>query len=237
MLKDWLSKWSIACGGVGACSKVLDWHCPSEKVPSRDCKSRLAFLSSFLNGDEIVCVGGRIKRAGIPFSSRHPIVLSPDNELSHLIVMDCHERLRHEGVEHVQNELRRQYSILCCCAAVRKILHRCSYCRRRRVTPEPPLMAGLPADRLQVAPAFSKVGVHFFEPLRVKHLRKQEKRYGCLFTCLVTRGVHLKVAHSLSTDSFIMSLRRFTTRRGKPTVIHSDNGTNFVGMNHEIQVS
>lgn len=98
-------------------------------------------------------------------------------------------------------------------------------------------MAGLPADRLQVAPAFSKVGVHFFEPLRVKHLRKQEKRYGCLFTCLVTRGVHLKVAHSLSTDSFIMSLRRFTTRRGKPTVIHSDNGTNFVGMNREIQVS
>ena len=96
-------------------------------------------------------------------------------------------------------------------------------------------MAGLPADHLQVAPAFSKVGVDFFGPLKVKHLRKQEKRYGCLFTCLVTRGVHLEVAHSLSTDSFIMSLRRFIARRGKPTVIYSDNGTNLVGANREIQ--
>ena len=73
-------------------------------------------------------------------------------------------------------------------------------------------MAGLPADRLQVAPAFSKVGVDFFGPLKVKHLRKQEKRYGCLFTCLVTREVHLEVAHSLSTDSFIMSLLRFIAK-------------------------
>ena len=72
-------------------------------------KSRLASLSPFLDGDEIVRVGGRIERADIPFSSRHPIVLSPDNELSRLIVMDCHEKLRHEGVEHVRNELRRQY--------------------------------------------------------------------------------------------------------------------------------
>ena len=149
--------------------------------------------------------------------------------------MDCHEKLRHEGVGHVRNELRRQYWILRCRTAVRKILHRCSYCRRRRVRPEPPLMAGLPADHLLVAPAFSKVGVDFFGPLKVKHLRKQEKRYGCLFTCLVTRGVHLEVAHSLSTDSFIMSLRRFIARRGKPTVIYSDNGTNFVGANHEIR--
>ena len=198
-------------------------------------KSRLASLSPFLDGDEIVRVGGRIERADIPFSSRHPIVLSPDNELSRLIVMDCHEKLRHEGVEHVRNELRRQYWILRCRTAVRKILHRCSYCRRRRAKPEPPLMAGLPADRLQVAPAFSKVGVDFFGPLKVKHLRKQEKRYGCLFTCLVTRGVHLEVAYSLSTDSFIISLRRFIVRRGKPTVIYSDNGTNFVGTNREIQ--
>ena len=61
--------------------------------------------------------------------------------------------------------------------------------------------------------------------------KKQEKRYGCLFTCLVTGAVHLEVAFSLSTDSFVMCLRRFIARRGKPTVIYSDNGTNFVGAN------
>ena len=64
-------------------------------------------------------------------------------------------------------------------------------------------MAGLPRDCLQIAPVFSKVGVDFFGPLKVKHLRKQEKRYGCLFTCLVTRAVHLEVAFDLSTDSIM----------------------------------
>ena len=97
------------------------------------------------------------------------------------------------------------------------------------------MMASLPYDRLQIAPAFSKVGVDFFGPLKVKHLRKQEKRYGCPFTCMVTRAVHLEVAFSLSTDSFIMCLRRFIVRRGKPTVIYSDNGTNFVGANCELR--
>ena len=134
-----------------------------------------------------------------------------------------------------RDPLRQQYWILRCQATVRKILHQCSYCRRRKAKPVPSMMASLPSDRLQVAPAFSKVGVDFFGPLRVKHLRKQEKRCGCLFTCLVTRAVHLEVAFSLSTDSFIMCLRRFIARRGKPTVIYSDNGTNFLGANRELR--
>ena len=108
---------------------------PEEKRKKK--KSRMASLSPLLDGDETVRVGGRIERADIPFSSRHPVVLSPDHELSRLIIMDCHEKLRHEGVEHLRNELRRQYWILRCRTAVRKILHQCSYCKRRRVKPLP----------------------------------------------------------------------------------------------------
>ncbi|XP_068739286.1 uncharacterized protein [Montipora capricornis] len=159
--------------------------------------------------------------ADIPFCSRQPIVPSPDREFTRLII------LKHEGVDHVRNELRQQYWILRCQATVRKILHQCSYCWRRRAKPVPPMMERLPYDRLQIAPPFSKVGVDFFGPLRVKYLRKEEKRCGCLFTCLVTRAVHLEVAFSLSTDSFLMCLRQFIARGGKPTVIYSDNGTNF----------
>ena len=198
-------------------------------------KSKLVSLSPFLDEHGIIRAGGRIERADIPFCSRHPVVLAPDHELTRLIIMNCHEKLKHEGVDHVRNELRLLYWILRCRATVRKILHQCSYCRRRKAKPEAPLMASLPYDRLNVAPPFSKVGVDFFGPLKVKHLRKQEKRYGCLFTCLVTRAVHLEVAFSLSTDSFIMCLRRFMARRGKPTVIYSDNGTNFVGANNELR--
>lgn len=51
-----------------------------------------------------------------------------------------------------------------------------------------------------------------------------------LFT---TRAVHLEVAGDLSTDSFIMALRRFRGRRGNPKTIRSNNGTNFVEANRE----
>jgi len=60
------------------------------------------------------------------------------------------------------------------------------------------------------------------------------KRYGVLYTCLTTRAVHIEVAHSLDTDSFINSLRRFVARRGPPKEFRTDNGTNFVGGEKEL---
>ena len=42
----------------------------------------------------------------------------------------------------------------------------------------------------------------------VKDRRKERKRYGPLFTCLVSRVVHIEVANSLETDSFLNALCR-----------------------------
>ena len=84
-------------------------------------------------------------------------------------------------------------------------------------------------------PTFLQHWCDYFGPLLVKERRSTVKRYGCLFTCIVTRAVHLEVAHSLETDSFIMALRRMMARRGKPRNIYSDNGINFVGAERELK--
>lgn len=92
--------------------------------------------------------------------------------------------------------------------------------------PEPPL----PSARLTTfTRPFTFVGVDFFGPISVAVGRRQEKRYGALFKCLVKRAVHIEIEYSLSTDSFIMCLRNFMLIRGTPNKIRCDNGTNFHG--------
>lgn len=76
-------------------------------------------------------------------------------------------------------------------------------------------------------PPFTFVGVDYFGPVLVKQKRSHEKRYGCIFTCLTTRAIHIEIAHSLDIDSFISAMRRFTARPGRPQLVCSDNGTNF----------
>lgn len=65
--------------------------------------------------------------------------------------------------------------------------------------------------------------------------RKQLKRYGVLFTCLVTRAIHLKVANSLETDSYINALRHFICRRDPVRQMCSDNGSSFTGARRELK--
>ena len=65
--------------------------------------------------------------------------------------------------------------------------------------------------------------------------RSRVKRYGCLFTCLVVRAIHIEIAHSLEASSFINALRRCIARRRKPEEIRSDRGTNFQGAERELK--
>eukprot|EP00112_Aurelia_sp_Birch-Aquarium-sp1_P025237 Seg83.6 transcript_id=Seg83.6/GoldUCD/mRNA.D3Y31 product="hypothetical protein" protein_id=Seg83.6/GoldUCD/D3Y31 len=96
-------------------------------------------------------------------------------------------------------------------------------------------MADLPSDRMQEAPPFPHCAVDYFGPFYIKEKRKELKRYGCLFTCLTSRAVHIEVSHTLETDSFIMALRRFINIRGNIRQLRSDWGTNFVGAERELR--
>lgn len=53
--------------------------------------------------------------------------------------------------------------------------------------------------------------------------------------CFFVKAVHLELVSDLTSDAFIAALRRFIARRGKPSLIRSDNGTNFVGANTELK--
>ena len=142
----------------------------------------------------------------------------------------------HSGKEFVLSLLRQKYWIIGARQIIRQIQRQCITCRKGFEPPCKQLMADLPFDRVTPdMPPFTFVGVDFFGPILVKIGRSEVKRYGCLFTCLTVRAVHIEVAHSLDADSFINAMQRFTCRRGQVSEIRSDNGTNFVGGEREIR--
>ena len=96
-------------------------------------------------------------------------------------------------------------------------------------------MSDLPSDRMQEAPPFTYCSVDYFGPFYIKDKRKEVKQYGSLFTCLASRDVHIEVADSLNTDSFIMALKCFVSLRGNICELRSDWGTNFVGAERELR--
>ena len=177
-----------------------------------------------------------MRHAPIEQEQRHPVILPKKHHVVDLIVRHYHLLSGHSGQEYVLSLIRKSYWIIKGRVAVRRVVNRCFTCRRGQAPPGVQKMADLPADRVTPnKPPFSFVGVDCFGPFWVKRARSQVKRYGVLFTCLATRAIHLEVAQSMDTDSFVNSMRRFIARRGIPEVMRSDNGSNFVGGNKELR--
>ena len=211
--------------------------CNSQEYAQINQASTLVKLTPIIK-DGVMRVGGRIDRAPIGYESRHPIILPNQHHLTTLIIRHHHTVSKHAGPMQVLVSLRQEFWIVKGRAAVKRELNKCIQCKKRLAKPETQIMAPLPAQRVTPCETpFTNVGVDYFGPLYTKSGRSTVKRYGCLFTCMSTRAVHLEVAHSMGQDSFLSALLRFIARRGKPKIMFSDNGTNFRGGEKELKES
>ena len=186
--------------------------------------------------DEKLRVGGRLENALIDYNSKHPLILPKDSPVSRLIIEYAHQSVGHLGTNTVLARVREKYWILGATKIIKGIINKCVVCRKYKAKTCDQKMASLPAERVSSCnPPFSHVGMDYFGPIEVKRGRTTMKRYGVIFTCLSIRAVHLEVAHSLSSDSCINTIRRFVARRGPVQLIWSDNGTNLVGAQRELK--
>ncbi|XP_062704179.1 uncharacterized protein LOC134286565 [Aedes albopictus] len=101
-------------------------------------------------------------------------------------------------------------------------------------------MGNLPSYRVQPAPAFTRTGIDFAGPFSTKSTTQARrpmvtKGYVCLFVCMSTRAIHIELVSNLSSEAFLAALRRFVSRRGLTSTIFSDNATNFVGADGELE--
>ncbi|XP_044754989.1 uncharacterized protein LOC123317724 [Coccinella septempunctata] len=196
-------------------------------------------LHLFCDEHGLIRVGGRLSAALLPYRHKHPVLLPKNSHLTHLIIDDAHYRLLHAGALATHSYIRRRYWILDGRNVVRNRLRRCNRCFSCKPRPLVQPMGNLPPERLSSAMAFLTTGVDYAGPFYVTSARLRgavsTKAYLVVFICFTTKAVHLELASELSTPAFIAAYRRFVARRGHPSVIFSDNGTNFVGAHNYLR--
>ncbi|GBO22122.1 hypothetical protein AVEN_82081-1 [Araneus ventricosus] len=100
-------------------------------------------------------------------------------------------------------------------------------------------MGVLLTSRVSPSRVFSKVGIDLIGSYEVKLQRgrgiRHMKTYACVFVCSTVKRMHLEMLGHSSSDCFISSLIRFSTRRGNLDKLFSDCGTNFIGAIKELK--
>ena len=154
--------------------------------------------------------------------------------LTNLIIRHFHQRLRHQGRSRTHAEIcSSRFWVVNGSSLVGHHISKCVTCRKLRSAPQQQMIAELPTDRFEDAPPFTFSAVDYFGPIRIREGRKKMKRYGVLFTCMASRAIHLEIATSLTTESFLNAYRRFVCRRGPIQQLRSDKGTNFEGAKND----
>ncbi|XP_041457508.1 uncharacterized protein LOC121409664 [Lytechinus variegatus] len=181
-------------------------------------------LDPFLDEDGVYRVGGRLDRAPLSYDLRHPYLLPKKCHISYLLVRDSHVHAVHGGYLRTATEVRKKFWIIGDISLARHVVRNCVTCKRYKGKPVQQRMADLPSFRVTpCAPPFKTTLVDYLGPINVKLNRNTTtKGYCALFTCAVTRAVHLTVVQDLSTQSFLQALERFVSIRGAPATMISD---------------
>ncbi|GFV67139.1 integrase catalytic domain-containing protein [Trichonephila clavipes] len=97
------------------------------------------------------------------------------------------------------------------------------------------------SSRIQSLPlfVFQQTDINFAGPFLIRNSKRRGSRntkcYICVFVCLATETVRLEVVSDLTSKAFITFLKRFVARRGKPSDIFCDQGTNFYGASRNLR--
>ncbi|XP_045459918.1 uncharacterized protein LOC123670468 [Melitaea cinxia] len=213
-----------------------------KQLKSRGCVSKgskIRNLCPIFDEIGILRVGGRIQQSKVPYDTQHPIILPAKSHFSRLLIMNAHKKTLHGGPQMMLNYIRSKYWILRAKGQVKKYYRECVTCIRYSKKTTQQLMGQLPEVRLKPSRPFSSAGVDYTGPINIRFSpgrgAKAYKGYICVFICMVTRAIHLEAVTDLTTNGFVAAFRRFTARRGHCSNIYSDNGTNFVGADKQLQ--
>ena len=203
--------------------------------------SKIIALNITFNDEQLIWVGGRVKISDIFTNSNHQIVINRHHLIARFLIKH-HEQYFLVGREQTLSSIRSRLWIPAYHRLIRSVITHCLYYKLEKAAPVTPFIVNVPSDSLCFnEKLFTKTWVDYLGPYQIKLSKGTRsslataKRCIVLFTCLSTRAVHLEIPGDLSTDFFILSLRRFLARMRTVKVMRSNNGTNFVGASTELK--
>ena len=174
----------------------------------------------------------------------HPLMISPNlkyyyyEHFTKLVALAAHIQVLHSKVRETLAQLREKYRVRRGRQFVKSLVRKRVTCRKIKKPPYRPVSSSpSPPSRIVEGQAFSATGVDYADPLYFKGStgdRSPTQIYIAIFTCAVTRAVHLEVAEDLSSESFIGGFRKFVSGWGVPGRLISDNAKNSKDCSRKI---
>ncbi|KAG8194788.1 hypothetical protein JTE90_017229 [Oedothorax gibbosus] len=197
-----------------------------------DKSSTVRSTNPFLDKQGLLRLKGRLQFSNVSENEKQPWLLPSKDSYTELVVRDAHDKVLHAGVDATLAQVRESFWIVKGRQSIKTTIRECCICKRYSARPGSEEMAPLPPDRILEAPPFATTGLDFAGPLITKD--SEEKHYILLFTCGVTRALHIELVNSMSTENFILAFRRFISRRGLCNTIYSDNAKTFKRADKEL---
>ncbi|UYV79361.1 hypothetical protein LAZ67_17002296, partial [Cordylochernes scorpioides] len=199
-------------------------------------KSRLISLNIFIDSQGILRVGGRLRHSDLDIDQKHPMLIPKDHFVTKLIVLHYHLNNLHSGTQLTLSLIRNKFWIPSGRNLIKRVLNQCLVCLKSKSKAIHKIMGDLPKNRLLPGRPFEKIGIDLAGPIQAKPMLKRSKVifkfYIVLFVCFTTKAIHLEISSDLTAETFLAALKRFISRRGRPTDIYSDNATNFKGASN-----
>jgi hypothetical protein len=174
----------------------------------------------------------------LPEETRRPIILLAKNKLARLIVMEAHWKYEHAVSRSlVLSVLHKTFIIIGLTKLVKSISASCIICQKARAKPVDQIMSPL-HNRLGIPNrAFAETGIDFAGPFETIQGRGKKRKihFVLVLTCLQTRAVHFEATENQKTSSVINALSRFTSCKGRPSIIVSDNQTSFKSTDRDLK--
>ncbi|GFU88884.1 uncharacterized protein TNCV_4445591 [Trichonephila clavipes] len=156
-LRDY-SLWSkVKKRGSLTTSEVNDaetWLIKQEQsgINLSDPSGNLKSLNIFQDDKGILRVGGRLEKASVPYSQKHPAILAKNSKLSKIYFITLHKKLFHVGPQGRLTAVRLKFWALGGRNLARKTVHICVVCFKCKPILSSQIMGNLPYERVNMAP-------------------------------------------------------------------------------------